>query len=525
VAFWRTIGRYLSGAGNRQVGLQTGQPSNTTQSATPVTVDSALSLSAVWACTRMISEAIGALPIRIWDVDPKTGVKTPNTTHPLYALFNGKMNRWQTRQEFFETYTFQLVLMGNAYAAIQRNGKKIVGLIPLMSEQMEVSLDDSGTRLFRYSESTSQKFYAEETIWHSKLFGNAIIGLSPLGYARNSIGIGQAAEKSVTKIYQNGGKPSGILTIDKVLTDVQRAAIKANFSELAEGNNDRLFVLEAGMKYEQVSLSPQDIELLASRRFQIEDIARFFGVPSVLINDTAAGTTWGSGIQQIVQGFYKLNLKPFLERYEASMKCWLLTPEERLTMDIEFDFNSLLQPELKDRITSGKEAVQGGLYTPNEWRMTEGMQPKDGGDKLLVQQQMIPIDKAGTMQAQQNNADLSSKIDALANRRDQQTFNLTMPEIKMQAAKSPDITVNVPERSVNVSTPAVMVNVPEPVVNVSAPNVKVESPTVNVAAPNVDIKNEIPEIKVNLPKRVSKTKVKYDKSGNISETEQTEEDA
>lgn len=506
MAFWRTLGRYLSGAGNRQVGLQSGVPSSySNTSATPVTVDTALGLSAVWACTRMISEAVGSLPIRVYNVDRKTGAKTLNTEHPLHILFNGKTNRWQTRQEFFETLTFQLVLMGNAYAIKQRDSQgKLIGLIPMMSEQMEVSLQDDGSRLYQYTETTATKIYAEDTIWHNKLFGNGIIGLSPLAYARNSIGIGQAAEQSVTKIYKNGGKPSGILMIDKVLTEPQREAVRQNFKELAEGNNDRLFVLEAGMKFEQVSLSPQDIELLQSRRFQIEDIARFFGVPSVLINDTAAGTTWGSGIQQIVEGFYKLNLRPFLKRYQDSMKVWLLTPAERLTMEIEFDFDELVQPGLKDRITSGKEAVQGGLLTPNEWRSNEGMQPMNGGDKLLVQQQMIPIDKAGTMSAQ------PAQPNAMASMQPQNHIHL--PKMELPEIKIPAPIINFsPEMSYNVPPSAVQVNLPEQIVNVAAP-------TVNVAAA------EIPEIKVQLPARVAKTTVKYDSAGNIVSSETTETD-
>ncbi len=403
MAFWRRLSSFISGAGNRQEGLQLGEPSYyTTPASTPVTLDSSLQLSSVWACARLISESVSSLPINVYKID-KNGVRTLDTKNPLHSLFSGKVNRWQTKNEFFETMTYQLVLLGNAYAAVQRNSRnEIIALVPLMSEQMEVDLADDGKINYRYTSGREVKFYAQDTIWHNKLFGNGIIGLSPLAYARNSIGVAQGAETAVSKIYNNGGKPSGLLTIDKAITKEQRAQIKSNFAELAEGNTSRLFVLEAGMNYQQVSLSPQDIELLSSRRFQIEDIARFFGVPSVLINDTASNTTWGSGIQQIVQGFYKLGLRPYLERYEASMKAWLLTPEQRLTTDIEFDFNALLRPDLADRIKAGKEAVQGGLMTPNEYRLTEGWQPVTGGDVAYMQQQMIPLGTAPIMTGVQN---------------------------------------------------------------------------------------------------------------------------
>jgi len=394
VAFWRSLIGYFTGSSYRQEGIQSGKPA--TYSGAPavaVTPDVALGLSAVWSCVRLISETIASMPVKVYKIDPRTGERTLDQEHPLTALFSSKVNRWQTRQEFFETLTYQLTLMGNAYALKGYGAnKKLISLTPLMTEQMEVSLKEDGSKLFRYNDGKKVIEYNEDQIWHVKLFGNGIVGLSPLGFARNSVGIGQGAENAVTKIYRNGGKPSGILTIDKTLTKEQREIIKGNFSELAEGNNDRLFVLEAGFQYNQTSLSPQDIELLSSRRFQIEDLARFFGVPSVLINDQT-GTAWGSGMQQIIQMFYKTGLRPYLERYEASMSCWLLAPEERAKVDIEFDFNSFIRPDQNERIRGYKEAVQGGIITPNEARAFEGWKPLAGGDDLLVQQQMVAISK------------------------------------------------------------------------------------------------------------------------------------
>jgi HK97 family phage portal protein len=403
VAFWRNVVGYFTGASYRQKGQQSGEPAFRNESpAVAVSTDTALQLSTVWSCVRLITETIGTMPIKFYKVDESTGIRTALTDHPLAVLFANKVNRWQTRQEFLESLIYQFVLHGNAYAAIQRGvGGKIIGLIPLMSEQMRVTLTDDGRRIYEYYEGQEIKVYAEESIWHIKLFGNGVVGLSPISYAKNSIGIGSAAENSVSKIYRNGGKPSGILMIDKVLTKDQREKIKENFSELAEGNADRLFVLEAGLKFEQISMSPQDIELLASRRYQTRDIARFFGVPSILINDES-GTALGSGIGQILQAFYKLGLRPYLERMEASMKIWLLSAEERQTIDIEFDFNSLLRPDQADRIKIYKEAVQGGIMTCNEARACEGWKPLEGGDSLLVQQQMIALEDLEDLQRGQS---------------------------------------------------------------------------------------------------------------------------
>ena len=399
MALWsRVISFFSGGAGHRQKGLQSGIPSYGKKSAVPVTLDYALQLSAVWACAKLITESVASLPINVYRKNLATGERSLLVDHPLSILFNGKVNRWQTKNEFFETLIYQQVLLGNFYAAIQRGaGNRIVGLVPLMSEQMQVALQDDGALLYKYTDGTNITIYSDKTIWHGKLFGNGVIGLSPLAYARNSVGIGLAAEDAVTDIYENGGKPSGVLTIDKILTADQRTKIKENFKEMSDGGESRLFVLEAGMKYQQVSLSPQDIELLSSRKFQIEDIARFFGVPSMLINDTSSSTTWGSGIQQIVQGFYKLGLRPYLERIEASMKCWLLTPEERATIDIEFDFNALIRPDMGDRIKMYKEGVQGGIMTPEQCRAEEGWPRKPGDDELYMQQQMVPLSMLKTI--------------------------------------------------------------------------------------------------------------------------------
>jgi phage portal protein BeeE len=224
---------------------------------------------------------------------------------------------------------------------------------------------------------------------------NGIVGLSPLAYARTAIGIGIASEDRVKALARNGFKPTGILTIDKLLKPEQRIAIRQQFADLAEGGDDPLRVLEAGMQYQQISMNPKDVQLLETRRFQIEDIARFFGVPSVLINDTSASTVWGSGVEQIVQGFYKLGLRPYLERYEASIKNSLLTPADRSRYDFEFDFAALLRGDEQTRFATYKEAVLNGLKTINECRQIEGLPSIEGGDVAYMQGQMTPITDLG----------------------------------------------------------------------------------------------------------------------------------
>lgn len=398
-------------AGRREAGVQQANAGSYNISNVTVNEDSALKLSAVWACVRLIAETIGGLPINAYKVLPD-GTRILDNEHQLAQLFKNKPNRYQNRVEFFETMTMQLCLHGNAYAHIQRGtGGKVVSLLPLMAEQMEVNLLTDGSLVYRYNAGADLAVYAPESIWHLKLMSNGIVGLSPLSYARNSVGIGIASEDRVKALASNGFKPTGVLTIDKLLKPEQREQIRNQFADLASGSSDPLRVLEAGMAYQQISMNPKDVQLLETRKFQIEDIARFFGVPSVLINDTSASTTWGSGIEQIVQGFYKLGLRPYLERYEASIHNSLLSASDRRNYEFEFDFGALLRGDELTRFQSYKEAINAGFKTINECRQTEGLYPIEGGDRAYLQAQMTPITELGVTQNTQTEQILGAMSD------------------------------------------------------------------------------------------------------------------
>lgn len=382
--------------GVRQVtGMQLPEPGGYAQAAAaPVTFDTAMTVSAFWASVRLLSEVVAAMPLVCYQVSDAE--REVNTEYPLWRLLNFQPNRYQTRIEFLETLMLNLASSGNSYHAIQRDeAGAIVGLLPLMSAQMQVELLRDGTPVYHYHDAAgNMRVFAAESIWHVRLFGNGLIGLSPLGHARQSLGIAIAAENRMGKLAASGGKTSGVLMVDKVLTPEQRASIRKTFGEITAGNDDHLFVLEADMKYQQTSLSPSDIKLLESRKFQVEDVARFMGVPSVLINDTSGSTTWGSGIEQLVQGFYKLNLRPYLERIEASIVRHLVPTEDWGRVEFAFDFDSLLRADLGSRMDAWQKAINAGIITANEVRASEGLAPKTGGDALLINGNMVPVDQA-----------------------------------------------------------------------------------------------------------------------------------
>lgn len=383
------------GAPARDAGIQSGQPGGySTTPAAEVTFDSAMQISSVWAAVRLISETIGSMPFNIYKVGPDG--REIAYDHPLHRVLTRRPNQYQTDVEFWESMALNLAISGNAYAIIQRLGDEIVGLLPVSSSQIETSLLADGTVIHAYTTGANVKVYSSESMWHVKLFGNGIVGLSPLSYARNSIGIAIAADNRVSKVYSNGAKPSGVLTIDKTLNPDQRAQVRTSFAGLEAGNDDRLFVLEAGMQYQQISMTPQDIELLDSRRFQIEDIGRFFGVPSILLNQTFGQSSLGSNVSEILSAFYKLNMRPYLEKFEASVPRWLMNLDDAARYECEFDFDvALLRADMKTRMQSNREAINSAQLTPNEARVDEGRPKLPGGDQLLIQGAMIPIQSAG----------------------------------------------------------------------------------------------------------------------------------
>lgn len=377
----------------RREGLQNPTPYYyANHAAAPVNFDSAMEISAFWACVKLIAETIAAMPLRAYTLEGDTRIE--NTDYPLWRLLNFKPNRYQTRTEFFETIGLNLASTGNAYCAIERDARgRPASLMPLMSAQMEVELIDGAPVYMYNSDEGTKRVYAAESIWHIKLFGNGVVGLSPIGYMRSTLGIAIATDGRASTLAASGGKTNGVLMVDKLLTPDQRKAIRRNFAGLTEGSVDQLFVLEADMKFERTALSPQDMQLLETRRFQIEDIARFMGVPSVLINDTSSTTAWGSGIQQIVEGWYKLNLRPYLERIETSITRHLIDQKDWESIEIEFDFDSLLRANQKDRLEGYNKAINSAVLTPNEARKREGLAPKEGGDTIYLNSTLVP---AGT---------------------------------------------------------------------------------------------------------------------------------
>jgi len=218
-------------------------------------------------------------------------------------------------------------------------------------------------------------------------------GLSPLAFGRQTFSSAIAAEETAGKMFANGMQVSGVLTSDQVLKPEQRKQLGETLQQFAGSDRaGKVAVLEAGLKYQQLSINPQDAQMLETRRFSVEQICRWFGVPPVMIGHAAAGvTTWGSGVEQIILQFTKTSLRPLLRRIEAAIRRDLMTPEDRTKIKVEFNMEGLLRGDSKTRAEFLSQMVDHGLYTPNEGRAYENKEPLAGGDDLLVNSTMFPL--------------------------------------------------------------------------------------------------------------------------------------
>ncbi|MBL8469650.1 phage portal protein [Methyloversatilis discipulorum] len=393
MAFWSRVFTWFA-AGDRR-GLQSGVPGSALVDGTrAVGPDGAMQISTVWGCVWLLANCIASLPLFVYR-DMGKGLRDLARDDQLYRLLHDAPNGRMTPVEFWVAMLLNLLLRGNAYARIERSDDgRAFALVPMAADQVQMTVLDDGTVVYRYTLGSDVAILAEESVLHLKEIGNGLIGLSRLEHMRATTSEAANAQTAANTMFANGGKPTGVLMIDKVLNKLQRDALRANFDEIAVSTTSRLHILEADMKYQQVNLSPADQQLLETRRFGVEEICRWFGVPAVLLNH-ANVTTWGSGVEQLLEGFYKLTVRPLLVRIEQNITRRVLTPAERARFTVEFSFDALLRASAKDRYALGAQGVQNGLITRNEFRQLENLPPIAGGDDITAQTNLAPVTMLG----------------------------------------------------------------------------------------------------------------------------------
>jgi HK97 family phage portal protein len=360
-----------------------------------VTVDAAMQLSTVWACVRLISETVATLPLMLYRTD-SNDARSVAADDPLYGLIHSAPNADNTAVEFWEGVVLSLCLWGNAYARKEMLGGRLVAMTPLQADKMVVARNTSGALEYRYADSKGRAVYREDQIFHVRGFGgSADVGLSPVSFARQSIGAAMATDELTGAMFANGARPSGVLTVDNngVLTPEQRAQFQENVVApfIGSAKSGGVMVLEAGVKFQAVSLTPEDSQFLQTRAFQVEEICRWYRVPPFMVGHTEKSTSWGSGLEQQLIAFLTFSLKPYLTRIEQAISRSLVAPEQRQTLKPEFNVEGLLRTDSAARAAFYAIMVQNGIMTRNEVRRLENRAPLPGGDELTVQAQNVPL--------------------------------------------------------------------------------------------------------------------------------------
>ncbi len=398
-SFWR----WASGNANAQrKGTQQTQPSTSAHDDSPIVgVDNALQVSTVWACVNLLVETISSLPLVVYETD-RNGDRSVMRGNRLYSVLHDSPNRRQTSQEFWEQMLLNFYLRGNAYAQIMRDANdEVFALWPLSADQVEVIKDNDGSIFYRYYINNDALIFMEKDILHIRGPGNGVVGMSRLDYMRSSVGLAIKAQNHTTKTFNKNGRRPGILMSDSVLTVEQREALKRNFGDIATGTDKELYILEAQFRFEALGMAPADIQLLETRQFSVQDLARWFGVPSVLINDTGETTALGSSVKEIIDGFHRLTLRPQLSRIEQAIEKRVLSSRQRSKgAVIEFNLDALLRASLLERMDVYAKGAQNGITTRNESRRRENLPPLPGGDMLTAQSNLWPVEKLGDQPSQ-----------------------------------------------------------------------------------------------------------------------------
>lgn len=364
--------------------------------------DGALQISAVWACIDRRASTIASLPFFAYTT--RNGQRELARNSRMYSLLHESPNSRMTPYEFWRAMMLNHDLRGNAYARIDRDGRgEALALWPMPADQVEVEVLGDGSMVYKYQLGNDIALLAESNVLHLKNLGNGTVGLSKLEFMRSTTDEAAKAQGTASKVFGTGGKPTGVLMIDKVLNPEQRKNIKDSFAGMAEGSTSRLFVLEASMKYEQLSMSPEQQQLLETRKFSVEEIARWFDVPAVLINHPGV-VQYGN--HDVIEGlFYKLSIRPMLVSIEQATRKRVMTANQRSFMSCEFQMDALLRGSAAERADAYAKGLQNGWITRAEVRQLEGWPYIAGTDVLTAQSNLLPLDKLGQATASGGSGD------------------------------------------------------------------------------------------------------------------------
>ena len=365
---------------------------------------SAMQMTAVYACVRVLSEAVAGLPLHLYKYTDK-GSKEKAIDHPLYFLLHDEPNPEMCSFVFRETMMTHLLLWGNAYAQIIRNGKgEVMAIYPLMPSRMTVDRNEKGELYYKYQLSRddaqtmkgSSVILKPTDVLHIPGLGfDGLVGYSPIAMAKNAIGLSIATEEYGSKFFANGAAPGGVLEHPGTLKNPARVRESWNQAFGGSANSSRTCVLEEGMHYTPITIAPDQAQFLETRKFQLNEIARIFRVPPHMIGDLERATF--SNIEHLSLEFVKYSLDPWLVRWEQSMSRVLFTDDEKKNYFIKFNVDGLLRGDYQSRMSGYSVGIQNGFLSPNDVRELENMDliPDElGGNRYLCNGNMIDIGSA-----------------------------------------------------------------------------------------------------------------------------------
>lgn len=385
-----------------------------------VTERSAMQMTAVYSCVRILAEAVAGLPLHFYEY-LDDGSKKKATSSPLYYLLHDEPNPDMTSFIFRETLMTHLLLWGNAYCQIIRNGKgEVVALYPLMPNKMTVQRDDDGVIYYIYSKSVEEGkpkdagyvYLRKEDVLHIPGLGfDGLVGYSPIAMAKNAIGLAIATEEFGSKFFANGAAPSGVLEHPGTIKDPKkvREAWMSQFG--GSSNSGKVAVLEEGMKYTPISIAPEQAQFLETRKFQINEIARIFRVPPHMVGDLEKSSF--SNIEQQSLEFVKYTLDPWIIRWEQALNKALLSKEQKNKYFFKFNVEGLLRGDYQSRMQGYAVGRQNGWLSANDIRGLEDMDKistEDGGDLYLINGNMLPLNKAGAYANKNQEDDTDEKV-------------------------------------------------------------------------------------------------------------------
>jgi len=368
---------------------------------------SAMQMTAVYSCVRILSEAVAGLPLHLYQYTADGG-KAKALDHPLYRLLHDEPNPEMTSFIFRETLMTHLLLWGNAYAQIIRNGKgEVLGLYPLMPAKMTVDRDAKGELFYRYLRTTedSPGLGKAETVYldphdvlHIPGLGfDGLVGYSPIAMARNAIGMAIACEEYGAKFFANGANPGGVLEHPGTIKDPAKVRESWNSVYQGSSNSHRIAVLEEGLHFNPISISNEQAQFLETRKFQINEIARIFRVPPHMIGDLEKSSF--SNIEEQSLEFVKYTLGPWVIRWEQALARALFSEAEKPRMFFKFNVDGLLRGDYVSRMNGYAVGRQNGWMSANDIRSLENLDPipeDEGGNLFLVNGNMCQLRDAGS---------------------------------------------------------------------------------------------------------------------------------